>query len=240
MIPSGSATRARLRAESLPGSYSHFVALPDGYADDPQRRWPLILFLHGAASRGSDLGQITCQGLPRLLANPPDLTAAETAAAAIAAREFIVVAPQCPHYEVWDEAWLLALLAHAAATLRVDSSRVYLVGLSMGGFGAWSLGLRHPERFAALVAVCGGGRLADVGTARRDRANALRTLGIWAFHGAKDAVVPLEESQRMIDALGEAGVAEAKLTVYPEAGHDAWSETFANPDLYAWLLQQRR
>jgi predicted peptidase len=199
-----------------------------------------MLFLHGAGDRGTDVWNVTRLGLPRLLAGAPDLTNAELAAAHEVAAHFIVVAPQCPHFEVWDERLLLQLLDSVGPTLKVEPSRVYLIGLSMGGFGAWSLGLRHPQRFAALVAICGGGRLADILEAERTQKAALQRLGIWAFHGAKDSVVPLEESQRMVDALKKAGVRDVRLTVYPECEHDAWSEAFAQRELYAWLLRHAR
>ena len=230
----------RLRPVAGFGGYLHLLALPDGYASERRRRWPLMLCLHGAGDRGSDIWAVTRQGVPRLLAMPPDLSEEESAAAADVTAQFIVIAPQCPHYEVWENERLLELIDHASATLRVDATRVYLAGLSMGGFGAWSLGMRHPDRFAALVAVCGGGRVADVLASARDRTAALQSLGVWAFHGAKDGVVPVEESQRMIAALEQTGVRDVRLTVYPDAGHDAWTATFANRELYAWLLRHTR
>jgi predicted peptidase len=115
-----------------------------------------------------------------------------------------------------------------------------LTGLSMGGYGAWSLGTMHPERFAALAPICGGGELISVLLSSRDKSQALNTIGIWAFHGAKDPVVPVEESRRMVDAVKRAGVKDVKLTVYPEAQHDSWTETYNNPELYRWLLEHQR
>lgn len=232
--------RSTLRAVEQPHGYAYLLSLPEGYDAEPARRWPLLLFLHGAGDRGADVWQITRLGLPRLLAGGSELSAAEVEAAREVRRNFIVVAPQCGPHEVWDDAALLALLDHAQATYRTDPARVHLVGLSLGGFGTWSLGLRHPQRFATLVPICGGGRIADVAAAQRTRPADLRRLRVWAFHGARDYVVPLEESQRMIAALQEAGVAEARLTVYPEAEHDAWSQTFAHPALYAWLREHPR
>jgi predicted peptidase len=110
----------------------------------------------------------------------------------------------------------------------------------MGGYGTWSLGLKFPERFAAIAPVCGGGETIDVLLASRNKSAALKSLGIWAFHGAKDNVVPLEESERMLAALKKAGVKEMKITVYPEAGHDSWTETYKNEKLYEWFLQHQR
>ena len=241
------------RAMAVSGGYRALLALPAGYDADPARRWPLLVFLHGTAAWGGDLRAITQQGPARLLAglagNPAPITgtteslplsAAERSAGEILARDFIVVAPQCPYYEVWNDGAILALLDQVSREFPVDATRVYLTGLSLGGFGAWSLAMRFPQRFTALVAVCGGGRVADIAASARHRPDALQRLGVWAFHGARDPVVPLAESARMIEALEAAGVREARLTVYPEAWHDAWTETYANGEIYAWLLRQAR
>jgi predicted peptidase len=117
------------------------------------------------------------------------------------------------------------------AQYAVDEERVYVTGLSMGGFGTWSLAQAHPERFAAIAPICGGGN--------PELAGNLRHVPVWAFHGAKDNVVPLSASQEMVDALKAIG-ADVKFTIYPEAYHDAWTETYENPQLYEWLLQHKR
>ena len=113
----------------------------------------------------------------------------------------------------------------------IDPDRVYLTGLSMGGFGSWMLAMEHPGRFAAAVPICGGGDPRDVAR--------IKDLPIWVFHGGKDPTVPLARSEAMVDALRKIG-GRVKLTVYPDAGHDSWTATYENEDLYAWLLQQRR
>ena len=110
----------------------------------------------------------------------------------------------------------------------------------MGGYGTWNLGLTYPEKFAAIVPICGGGEMITVMLTSREKTEALRTLGVWAFHGAKDPVVPLEESQRMVAALEKVGAEEVKLTVYPEAGHNSWTQAYNDPQLYQWLLQHQR
>ena len=122
----------------------------------------------------------------------------------------------------------------------MDTNRVYLTGLSMGGFGTWKLAVAHPELFAAIVPICGGGETIEVLLAARERGAALKSLPVWAFHGAKDPVVSLEESERMVNALKKLGGKEVKLTVYPEAQHDSWTETYNNPQLYEWFLQHKR
>src|SRR6185295_11116779 len=103
--------------------------------------------------------------------------------------------------------------------------------LSMGGYGTWSLATRHPERFAAVAPICGGGERIRLLLLNETQKSALRNLGIWAFHGAKDGVVPLEESERMVKAATAAGNIDSKLTVYPEANHDSWTQAYAESDL---------
>ena len=123
---------------------------------------------------------------------------------------------------------------------RVDPARIHLTGLSMGGFATWSIAVNHPKRFATVVPICGGGNPVAVRRMARNRAADLKELNVWAFHGAKDPTVALSETESMVGALKQAGVPRVQFTVYPEAKHDSWTETYANPALYEWLLQQRR
>ena len=153
---------------------------------------------------------------------------------------FIVISPQCPEHEIWSRDVLLGLLDEITAKYAVDTNRLYLTGLSMGGYGTWDLGLAYPEKFAAIVPICGGGELITLLLSSHDKAQALKTLGIWAFHGGKDPVVPLAESQRMVDAVKRMGVQDAKLTVYPEADHNSWTQAYNEPELYQWLLKHER
>lgn len=237
---SGEQTEHRFSAElKKPVGYSYLRWLPAGYDSPADRRWPLLLFLHGAGERGTDVRLVAKHGPPKLLAGV-GLTPGETAAARELGEKFIVISPQCPPEQVWDDDAVLALLDRASTELRVDRTRVYLAGLSMGGYGTWSIGLRNPGRFAAIVPICGGGRTIDLLLSRSSRKAELLALGIWAFHGAQDQTVVLDESERMIRALRKAGATGVQLTVYPEAKHDSWTETFANPELYAWLLRHQR
>jgi predicted peptidase len=239
--------------------YEYLLSLPAGYATAPEARWPLLLFLHGSGERGSDPWLVAKHGPPKLIRGdeplPPPTAAAETpappaetaaaheqrkAAAVQLRKHFIVVSPQCPDGQWWDDDTVLALLDEMATRYRVDPRRIYLTGLSMGGFGTWSVGLKYPERFAAIVPICGGGRPDDARQAAREKKPALLSLGVWAFHGALDPAVPLAESERMIAALKEVGATDVKFTVYPEAGHDSWTDSYANPELYTWLLEHVR
>jgi predicted peptidase len=213
------------RTQSVEINYLLF--LPKGYSAESEKRWPLMLFLHGAGERGSDISKVAVHGPPKTVTRNPDFP-------------FILVSPQCPEGERWSNEPLMALLDDVIGRHAVDTNRIYLTGLSMGGYGTWNLGMAYPERFAAIAPICGGGERIAVLLASREKAPALKALGVWAFHGAKDPVVPLEESQRMVDALKRIGVADVKFTVYPEAGHDSWTRTYKNPELYEWFLKHER
>lgn len=189
----------------------------DGKQKDKDKRWPMILFLHGAGESGTDLDKVKTHGPPKIVENKRDFP-------------FILVSPQSLRFG-WNPEALVQLLDHVVAKYRVDRRRIYLTGLSMGGYGTWSLAAAHPDRFAAIVPICGGG---DPDTAKR-----LRSLPIWVFHGGKDPLVPVSRSQAMVDAIKAAG-GNVKLTIYPDAGHDSWTETYDNPKLYEWLLKQKR
>ncbi len=194
----------------------YLLSLPKDY--DKQEKWPLLLFLHGAGERGSELDKVKVHGPPKLIAAGRDIP-------------MIVVSPQCPAEQWWNIDALLALLDSIEKTHKVDKERIYVTGLSMGGFGTWSLASRAPERFAALVPICGGGE--------PYWAERFSHVPIWVFHGAKDAAVPLIRSEVMVEALRKKK-GNPKFTVYPEAGHDSWTETYNNPELWDWLLAQKR
>jgi len=210
----------RLVLNSSTGSnVEYFIHIPEGYKES-EKPWPLILFLHGAGSVGEELDKIKRNGLARTLA----------AKAEHPVRKFLVVSPQSQR-RGWNTRVLNALLNHVIKTYQVDEQRVYLTGLSMGGYGSWSMAAAYPNRFAAVVPICGGGNPAT--------AEKIKGIPIWVFHGEKDTVVPFSQSERMVKALEEVG-GKVKFTRYPEAGHDAWTETYRNPKLYEWLLEQKR
>ena len=196
--------------------YQYLLYLPGEYS--ARKPVPLMLFLHGAGERGSDVELVKKHGPPRIIAQEKSFP-------------FIVVSPQCPAGQWWNPEDLNALLDAIMHEYAVDTKRVYVTGLSMGGFGTWSLGVTYPGRFAALVPICGWGE--------PFAAFRLKNMPIWAFHGAKDPVVPLAKGQEMIDALKRAG-GLPRFTIYPEAEHDSWTETYDNPELYSWLLQQHK
>jgi predicted peptidase len=195
----------------------YLVYLPQRY-EWSDAVWPVILFLHGAGERGDGPEVVRQQGLAKRLAGGADLP-------------FIVVAPQCLAEESWQPETLGLLLDLIETDYRVDSNRVYLTGMSMGGRGTWTLASAYPKRFAAIAPVCGRGEPAE--------AEKVAHLPVWAFHGALDPLVPLERSQEMIAAVQACG-GEARLTVYEDAEHDSWTQAYAEPELYSWLLSKRR
>jgi len=195
----------------------YWLYIPDEAS--PERPMPLVLFLHGGGEGGDDLEKVKKHGLPKLIASGRQFP-------------FLVVSPQNPSdKQFWDDQKIVRLLDEVQAASPVDPARIYLTGLSRGGYGAWRLAIQNPDRFAALVPISGGGAVPYV--------KKIKHVPTWVFHGAKDPVIPLSESQRMVDALKAAG-GNVKFTVYPEAKHDAWSETYGNPQLYEWMLEQRR
>jgi predicted peptidase len=194
----------------------YLLYLPSGY-ETSTSRWPLVLFLHGSGERGSDLSKVTVHGPPRL-ARDHNLP-------------YILVVPQVAEGEVWSSDVLLALLDRLQSTLRVDNDRVYVTGLSMGGFGTWEVATADPHRFAAIAPISGGGN--PVAACR------VREVPTWIIHGEDDNVIPSSWSHVMNDWLtGCKGM--ATLTIYPGVGHDAWTQTYEDPAFWRWLLAQHR
>ena len=201
-------------------------------------KYPLVLFLHGAGERGED-NAATLRHAAKDFAN--DQLRAKYPA--------YVVIPQCPTGKKWSEVdWskdsselpqdpsdamqsVKELLDEMVENAGVDKNRIYITGLSMGGYGTWDAIARYPGYFAAAAPICGGG---DPKTVAK-----FKSLPIWCFHGAKDPVVKVNRSREMVEALKQIG-SPVKYTEYPEAQHDSWTQTYANPELYTWLFAQRR
>lgn len=179
---------------------------------------PLLIFLHGMGERGNDLNKVKFHGPPSFLDDKKDFP-------------FICISPQCPDTIYWNEELLLPFYDEIIAKYPIDKNRIYITGLSMGGFGTWKSIIAKPDLFAAAVPICGGGDPSKL--------ESIKSLPIWVFHGAKDDVVPLIRSKEMVDGLKELG-SNVKFTVYPEATHNSWTETYNNPELYDWLLQQKK
>lgn len=197
-------------------SANYLLYLPKDY-NESDKDFPLILFLHGMGERGTDIEKVKTHGIPKLISEGKEFP-------------FIVVSPQCPDEYFWNDDVLIALLDEIEQNYRVDKNRIYVTGLSMGGHGTWTLALAQPNRFAAIAPVCGWGHPVEFCK--------LAQMPIWVFHGAKDFVVPLNDSQQIVEQLKKCGATKVKFTIYPEATHDSWTETYNNEELYKWFLEQ--
>lgn len=198
----------------------YLVHVPADYDADRSRIWPLVLFLHGAGERGSDLDLAAVHGPPRLADDGHEFP-------------FVLVTPQCGESSQWvaELSTLSGLVDEVVSTHRVDPDRISVTGLSMGGFGTWSLAVRYPDRFAAIAPICGGLWMQS--------AAPIRHLPVWAFHGDADDVVPVSATEEITTELRSLD-ADVRFTRYAGVGHDSWTETYENPELYDWLLSKRR
>ena len=182
-------------------------------------RLPLLIFLHGGGESGGDPARVLDHGLPNTIeggVSPP----------------MFVAAPHNPGAQkFWDDTKIAALARSLAAEHPVDPRRIYLTGLSRGGYGAWRCVLQDPDLYAAVVPIAGGGY--------PPYAFRIPHVPIWAFHGGADEIIPPNESTDMVAAIRARG-GNAKVTVYPGVGHDSWDRTYADPAVWAWLLAQRR
>jgi len=183
---------------------------------------PLLLFLHGGRWKNTpaELAKTKARNLPCLL---------ETTEFA---KKFpsIAVAPLCKSGSMWSPSQLMLLLDHIEENYKIDKSRVYVMGHSMGGFGTWMCLNKSPERFAAAVPICGGGR--------PEWAGRLVNTPIWAFHGDNDSVVTIDNTSNMVEAITKAGGKSIRFTIYERAGHDIGTRTYSNPMLYDWMFRQ--
>jgi predicted esterase len=201
--------RLKLAVGDEPG-YPHYLAVPSTYNADPDRRWPLIVYLHGAGGVGADPIN------RRVEWDQP----------------YVLVMPQCPAGEWgWSPSAVVAMVDRLVATMRVDPDRVYLTGVSMGGFGTWTTAASYPDRFAAIAPVCGG--------MDANQAVWLKDMPIWAFHGELDNIVPVDFTRGPVNRLREVGAPHLKYTELPGEGHDI-NHVYSGGVLFDWLLQQRR
>ncbi len=194
----------------------YLIQYPDGY--QVGTRYPVLLYLHGAGTRGQDI--------ERLRGNPFfRITEGMTL-------PFVIVAPLC-HADSWFDIFeqLIALTKQIYASDITDPSRFYATGASMGGYAVWQLAMSCPDLFAAILPICGGGMYWN--------AERLKSIPVWAFHGEDDPVVLVRESRAMTDAVNRCG-GSARLTVYPNCKHDAWSQTYSDAAVYEWLLMQKK
>jgi len=196
--------------------YPYLNYEPESFEKD--KEYALLIFLHGAGERGTDLEMLKVHGPPMQITNGKKF-------------DCHVLAPLCPLEVWWDEDRLEETLKDFMNKHKVDKQKIYLTGLSMGGYATWKWACKYPDHFAAIAPICGGGDPENV--------KAIKDIPTWAFHGAKDKVVDISESQKMVDAL-IAIDAEPKFTIYPEANHNSWTETYNNPEFYKWLFSHTK
>jgi predicted peptidase len=208
-------------ATSDGGAIPYLIYLPENYADTDDKV-PMMLFLHGRGESNGPLSIVAKWGPPRRLAAGEQM-------------KYLVVSPQCPRSSFWSaddqQQRLLELLAHIKKNFRIDEDRIYLTGLSMGGFGTWRLAADHPELFAAAAPVCGRGN--------PQTASRLTKLPIWAWHGTDDGAVPFQSSVDMVEAIKAAGGTKVRFTSLEHIGHASWQAAYQSADLYAWFDKQR-
>lgn len=214
----------RVHAMKIPREHfthlNYLVQLPRGYHEDTNRLWPLVFYLHGLGEGGYHVEKVLKFGPPKLIAQGKDLPC-------------IVVSPQIPdgYFTFRESNATIEVLDEVMARYRVDRRRVHVTGNSMGAYGAVLLAARDPERFASLVTMCGGVDYVD--------SLRLRDVPLWAFHGGEDPIIPVEESRRLVRLVNEIG-GHARLTIYPDLGHNCWDRAYADPALWEWMLSQKK
>lgn len=201
-------------------SINYQIVLPDTYAQDETKEWPLVLFLHGMNRRGDDVARIRDYGLN-----------------AIAQREdnkmpFLLLTPQCPGDSSWTDEIdnVMLLLNETLTNYRVDRRRIYLTGFSMGGHGAWYYAAHKPGLFAAISPIAGW--------FNPDQAELLKETPIWNFHGDADESVPFERSVEMIEALKDINP-HVRFTSFPGEGHRIMDHVYGDPEWYEWMLSHK-
>lgn len=198
--------------------YKYLTYLPDNYDSTKADLYPVIIYLHGRSASGTNLNSVRRYGLPFFLDRGKKL-------------DYIVIAPQCPWGKNWaTENWMDPMLAALNKKYHIDNDRIYLTGMSLGGFGTWELANRYPNRFAAIAPMCGGGKT--------EWTNNIYHIPTWVFHGTQDRLVPVLRSDQMVDGLKKHD-AVIKYSRIAKMGHDLHRQ-FDNDELYAWFSQFSR
>lgn len=199
-------------------AYPYLLYLPKDYATRPTA-YPLVIYLHGGSQRGRDLDKLKTYGLPQLVDQGRDFP-------------FIIASPQCPDGKFWStDNWLDSLYADLTTRYRIDTKRVYLTGISMGGYGTWQTAIDHPDRFAAIVPLCGG--CDDLARICR-----ISKVPVWTLHGTADDVVPISETERVVKQLTQC-TGNVTFTRLENKGHSI-QYLYEDNSLYDWLLKQHK
>ena len=201
-------------------SLSYYLYFPKDYKSEKNKKFPLLLFLHGGGESGDSLSTLKSNGPPKLIVEGKQFP-------------FLILAPQNPYKKKW---WNTRAVAQLLDTIvennRVDKNRVYLTGLSRGGGAAWEMAVQYPDKFAALAVVCGMTPVPYAGWINKK-------MPIWVFHGEEDNSIPISESENMVDRLKGMGY-DVKFTRYPGVGHNSWLQAYSTEELYEWFMKQER
>ncbi len=199
---------------------AYYLYYPINYESEPEKDFPILLFLHGGGDSGDSLVSIKRSGPPKMIVEGKQFP-------------FLILAPQNPHQKKWwNTRAVNQLLDSVVKNNRIDKKRIYLTGLSRGGGAAWEMAVQYPDKFAALAVVCGMTPLPYA--AWIDKA-----MPIWVFHGEEDESIPISESETMVDRLKGMGY-DVKFTRYPGVGHNSWVKAYNTQDLYDWFMEQER
>ena len=210
-------TLAQIRTKSKE-KYEYLLYLPKEY-DATKGKYPLVIYLHGSSQTGSDLSKLKAYGPPYMVDKGHDYN-------------FIIVAPQCPEGKVWStDNWFDALYKELTTKYRIDKKRIYLTGISMGGYGTWQTAVEHPKIFAAIAPLCGG---CDDST----QVCRIKRVPVWTIHGSADNVIPIAETERLVNRLEQCG-GEVKFTRLENEGHGI-QYYYEKNDIYDWLLTKQR
>ena len=199
---------------------SYYLYYPDDYETQPEKEFPILLFLHGGGESGDSLVAIKRNGPPKMIVEGKQFP-------------FLILAPQNSHPKKWwNTRAVNQLLDSIVSTNRIDKKRIYLTGLSRGGGAAWEMAVQYPDKFAAMAVVCG---MTPVPYA--DWID--KQMPIWVFHGEEDKSIPISESENMVDRLKSMGY-DVKFTRYPGVGHNSWIQAYKTEELYHWFMEQER
>jgi predicted peptidase len=202
-------------------AYNYLLYLPEGYTKN-QKQYPLVIYLHGGSQRGNDLTKLKVYGLPYLVGKGQNF-------------DFIIASPQCPDNKYWStENWLDSLYSELISKYRVNSKKVYLTGISMGGYGTYIVAMDFPERFAAIVPLCGGMNDSDT-----SRVCNLSRVPIWTFHGTIDDKVSIGETERIVNGL-KSCKGDVRFSRLTDKGHDIEYLYETKPEIYKWLLKHEK
>lgn len=211
----------KMQAQNTPKNYKKYpylLYLPKEY-NASKDSYPVVIYLHGGSQRGQDLSKLKVYGLPHLVDKGRDFP-------------FIIASPQCPDGKFWStDSWFDSLYSELTTKYRVDKKRIYLTGISMGGYGAWQTAVAYPDKFAAVVPLCGG--CDDFTQICR-----IKHVPIWTFHGTADDVIPISETERLVKRLIDCQ-GQVKFTRLEKVGHGI-QYLYEDNALYAWLLKQHK